>query len=60
MVKLAERITNLSRLPLTQWSHEQLQRNHAEAILIADALGPASRELDGRLRGRIAACARYL
>lgn len=36
-VKLAERITNLS--PLTQWSHEQLQCNHAEAIQIADALG---------------------
>jgi len=59
MVKLAERITSLASPPRT-WSRESFERDRQEAIIVADALGQASAELDGRLRDCIASYPRSL
>jgi len=59
MVKLADRITNLSAPP-AYWSAEKRVAYRDEAIEIADALGSASQLLDTRLRERIVAYARHL
>jgi (p)ppGpp synthase/HD superfamily hydrolase len=58
VVKLADRITNLSAPP-HYWKKEKCAAYRAEAIAIADALGPASAALDARLRARIEAYAAY-
>lgn len=54
MVKLADRITNLGPPP-PAWSRDKCRAYRDEAIVIADALGEASRYLDARIRARIAA-----
>jgi len=58
MVKLADRITNLSESP-HYWTRDKRIAYRDEAIVIADALGSASPALDGRIRGRIADYARF-
>lgn len=58
IVKLADRITNLSEPP-AYWSAEKRVAYRDEAIAIAEALGPASRPLDARIRERIVAYARH-
>jgi (p)ppGpp synthase/HD superfamily hydrolase len=54
MVKLADRITNLSGTP-PQWSKEKVAEYRDEAQHILDTLGGASSFLAERLRERIAA-----
>ena len=52
MVKLADRITNLSEPP-HYWSVEKRVAYRAEAGTIVDALGAANAALEARLRARI-------
>jgi len=59
MVKLADRITNLSPPP-RGWPPDQRRQYRDEAIAIADALEAASPVLGARLRARIAGYAAYL
>ncbi|HEV7554118.1 MAG TPA: HD domain-containing protein, partial [Kofleriaceae bacterium] len=58
MVKLADRITNLSEPP-HYWTRDKRIAYRDEAIVIADALGSASPALDRRIRGRITDYARF-
>lgn len=58
MVKLADRITNLSEPP-HYWSKDKCAAYRVEAGLIADTLGHASRALEARLRARIDAYAKF-
>ena len=58
MVKLADRITNLSKPP-HYWSKDKCAAYRTEALLIADTLGAASAALDARLRARIETYQRY-
>lgn len=58
MVKLADRITNLAPPP-AHWTREKCRAYRAEAVTIADTLGPANAALDARIRMRIAAYATY-
>jgi (p)ppGpp synthase/HD superfamily hydrolase len=57
-VKLADRITNLAPPP-AKWSRDKRVAYHAEAIVIADALGSASPTLDARIRAKITAYEAY-
>jgi (p)ppGpp synthase/HD superfamily hydrolase len=59
MVKLADRITNLSDPPRS-WSADKCRAYRDQAIEIADALGAASPTLDSRIRARITAYATFL
>jgi (p)ppGpp synthase/HD superfamily hydrolase len=59
MVKLADRITNLSDPPRS-WSIDKRRAYRDQAIEIADALGAASSALDSRIRARITAYAAFL
>lgn len=52
IVKLADRIVNLEPPP-HYWRPEKIAAYQAEAVTIADALGPASPYLASRLRARI-------
>ena len=58
MVKLADRITNLAPPP-PKWSREKREGYHAEALVIAEALGEASAALDARIRAKITAYEAY-
>lgn len=58
VVKLADRITNLSKPP-HYWAKEKCAGYRIEAIAIADALGYANASLDARLRARIEAYQTY-
>jgi (p)ppGpp synthase/HD superfamily hydrolase len=58
MVKLADRITNLSEPP-HYWTKEKRQKYREEAIAIADALGEASPALDTRIRAKAKAYEAY-
>lgn len=51
-VKLADRITNLSRPP-AGWSPRRAESYRVESLTIADVLGAASAFLGGRLRAKI-------
>lgn len=53
LVKLADRISNLSTPPPDHWSAERIAAYRAEAELILTALGSASPHLAARLRNRI-------
>jgi (p)ppGpp synthase/HD superfamily hydrolase len=57
-VKLADRITNLAPPP-RHWTREKCRAYRDEAIVIADALGPASPVLEARIRARIEAYSAY-
>lgn len=59
MVKLADRITNLSEPP-AYWTADKRRRYRAEALVIADALGGANAILDNRIRARAAAYDTYI
>jgi (p)ppGpp synthase/HD superfamily hydrolase len=58
MVKLADRITNLSAPP-HYWSKEKCAAYREEAGRIADALGHANAKLEARLRARMEAYRAY-
>jgi (p)ppGpp synthase/HD superfamily hydrolase len=58
MVKLADRITNLSAPP-HYWSKEKCSAYRDEAGFIADQLGYASAALEARLRARMEAYKAY-
>lgn len=58
MVKLADRITNLSEPP-HYWSKDKCAKYREEAGRIADALGYASARLEARLRARMEAYKAY-
>ncbi len=53
LVKLADRISNLSTPPPAHWKPERIAAYRAEAELILATLGSASPWLAGRLRTRI-------
>ncbi len=53
LVKLADRISNLSTPPPAYWSPERISAYCAEAELILATLSPASPYLTARLRNRI-------
>ena len=59
IVKLADRITNLSSNPPPHWTKEKCAAYRVEAGLIADTLGYASPPLAARLRARMEAYLAY-
>lgn len=58
VVKLADRIANMDQPP-HYWPPEKRRAYREEAIVIANALGPACPALDARLRERIEAYTKY-